>query len=146
MVYRRIQVVARRQLKRSVVLQLCLLAAFWGAGQAVTAAFSLPIPGAIVSMLTILALLGSGALRLRSLRRGAYWLLAEMLLFFVPAVPAVLDHHEFLGWLGLKILVVILVGTLLVMLVTAVTVELCCRPAAPTPASGPTARTADAHE
>jgi holin-like protein len=117
-----------------VVLQLLLLAGFWGAGQALTAAFALPIPGAIVSMLTILALLGTGALRLRSLRRGAYWLLAEMLLFFVPAVPAVLDHHEFLGWLGLKILVVILVGTLLVMLVTALTVELCCRPPAAVPA------------
>jgi holin-like protein len=50
-----------------------------------------------------------------------------MLLFFVPAVMAVLDHHEFVGLLGLKIVAVILVGTVLVMGGTALTVDLCYR-------------------
>jgi len=53
--------------------------------------------------------------------------LAEMLLFFIPAVPAVLDHQEFLGPLGLKLLAAVLAGTLLVMGGTALTVDLCCR-------------------
>ncbi len=38
-----------------------------------------------------------------------------------------LDHREFLGLLGLKILIVILVGTATVMGVTALTVDLCYR-------------------
>ena len=38
-----------------------------------------------------------------------------------------LDHREFLGWVGLKILAVILLGTITVMGVTAFTVDLCCR-------------------
>jgi len=50
-----------------------------------------------------------------------------MLLFFVPAVLAVLDHREFLGLLGLKLLAVVLGGTLLVMGGTGLTVDLCCR-------------------
>jgi holin-like protein len=45
----------------------------------------------------------------------------------VPAALAVLEHREFLGVLGLKVLTVILVGTLAVMAVTVVTVELCQR-------------------
>ncbi|MNL56483.1 holin-like protein [compost metagenome] len=61
------------------------------------------------------------------MQRGASWLLGEMLLFFVPAVMSLLDHREFLGLLGLKLLVVILLGTALVMAGTALTIDLCYR-------------------
>lgn len=61
------------------------------------------------------------------MHRGANWLLGEMLLFFVPAVMSLLDHREFLGVLGVKLLVVILLGTALVMIGTALTIELCYR-------------------
>jgi holin-like protein len=50
-----------------------------------------------------------------------------MLLFFVPAVLALLDHNELLGLMGLKILAVIIVSTIMVMSVTALTVDLCYR-------------------
>ena len=50
-----------------------------------------------------------------------------MLLFFVPAVLALLDHRELIGTLGLKIFAVILVSTTAVMCVTALTVDLCYR-------------------
>ncbi|MBN8898593.1 MAG: CidA/LrgA family protein, partial [Rhodospirillales bacterium] len=87
----------------------------------------LPVPGGIAGMLIVLALLASRRLSPVSMRRGADWFLAEMLLFFVPAVLAVLDHHEFLGWTGLKILAVILGDTVTVMSVTAHTADLCVR-------------------
>jgi len=48
-----------------------------------------------------------------------------MLLFFIPAVLVVLDHREFLGIVGLKIFVVIVLGTILVMTITAFTVNIC---------------------
>jgi len=57
------------------------------------------------------------------MRRGAYWLLAEMLLFFVPATMGIIDHREFLSALGLKLVAVIVVGTLTVMAGTATTIE-----------------------
>jgi holin-like protein len=117
----------RRLIHRSRLLQIGLVLAFWFAGEAVVRLTGLPVPGGIVGMLMVLALLSSRRLSRFSMRRGAEWFLAEMLLFFVPAIPAVLDHREFLGLLGLKILMVIVVGTLAVMAVTAVTVDLCCR-------------------
>lgn len=117
----------RLALHRSLLLQGCLLIAFWALGEIVSRAAHLPVPGGIIGLALVLLLFASGRLKTISLRRGADWLLAEMLLFFVPAVLAVLDHREFLGLLGLKLLAVVLGGTLLVMGGTGLTVDLCCR-------------------
>ncbi len=117
----------RHALHRSRILQIGLIVAFWWAGQVVARVLHLPIPGGIIGMLIVLALLASHRLSLFSMRRGAQWFLTEMLLFFVPAVLAILNHREFFGLIGLKILVVICVGTLAVMAVTALTVDICYR-------------------
>ncbi|GFO56027.1 hypothetical protein GMSM_30340 [Geomonas sp. Red276] len=115
----------RRLCRTSIIFQLLLISAFWAAGEGIVRATGLPVPGAIVGMLIVLALLSSGKLSLRTVQRGARWFLAEMLLFFVPAVLAVLDHPEFLGLLGLKILAVIVFSTVMVMVVTAAVIDLC---------------------
>jgi holin-like protein len=116
----------RRGLRRSRFLQIALIVAFWLIGEALVRASVLPIPGGVVGLFIVYGLLASRKLSLFSIRRGANWFLAEMLLFFVPAVMAVLEHHEMLGWLGLKILAVIVLGTIVVMAVTAVTVDVLC--------------------
>lgn len=67
----------------------------------------------------LLLLLMSRRLTALAMRQGAQWLLADMLLFFVPAVLAVLDRREFLGLIGLKILFVVIFSTAAVMLVKA---------------------------
>lgn len=117
----------RRGMHRSRLGQIGLITAFWLAGEALVRLLALPVPGGIVGMAIALALLASRRLTPISMRRGAEWFLAEMLLFFVPAVLAVIDHRELVGLLGLKVLIVILAGTTAVMGVTAVTVDLCCR-------------------
>ncbi len=114
---------AARLLRHSPLLQVGLVASFWLAGEATVRLLGLPLPGGLVGLALVLALLASGRLKRQSLRRGAQWLLADMLLFFVPAVLAVLEHGELIGLTGLKILFVILLSTVMVMLVTALTVE-----------------------
>ncbi|MBN9583282.1 MAG: CidA/LrgA family protein [Afipia sp.] len=118
---------ATRLIQRSAMLQLGIVAAFWLAGEAAVRVLGLPVPGGIVGLALLLMLLVTRRLSAASMRRGADWLLADMLLFFVPAVLAVLDHREFLGIVGLKILFVITVSTAVVMLVTAFAVERCYR-------------------
>lgn len=110
--------------KLSRLAQILLLLAFWQAGEAIVRLARLPIPGAIVGMLLVLALFASGKVSMMSMRRGAEWFLAEMLLFFVPAVLAVLDHGEFIGIVGLKVLAVIFAGTIIVMGVTAIAIDI----------------------
>lgn len=117
----------RRLLQRSAILQVGVLLAFWSAGDVVVRFTGLPLPGGVIGMLLMLALLSTQAVQPASVGRGAQWLLGNMLLFFVPAVLAVLNHRELLGLLGVKILLIILVGTVLVMGVTALTVEVCIR-------------------
>ncbi|MQT14981.1 CidA/LrgA family protein [Segnochrobactrum spirostomi] len=124
---RTLVVTGRRGLRRSRLAQAVLLIIVWQAGDIVARTTGVPIPGGVIGLFIALALLASHRVSAISLRRGAMWLLAEMLLFFVPAVPAVLDHPELFGWLGLKIVAVILVGTCAVMGVTALAVDLCYR-------------------
>ncbi|SBW13226.1 LrgA family protein [Brucella sp. 10RB9215] len=117
----------RYALHNSRLMQIATLVGFWLAGEAVVRLAGLPLPGGIVGMALVLALLLSGRISLFSMKRGAEWFLAEMLLFFIPAVLAILEHRELIGMLGLKIMAVILLGTLTVMSVTALTVDLCYR-------------------
>jgi holin-like protein len=118
---------ARRKAHQSRLIQIGLVFGLWLAGQGLVSLAHLPVPGSILGLLLLLGLLASRRLSLVSVRRGANWYLAEMLLFFVPTVLAVLGHHELLGLLGLKILAVIVAGTGLVMGVTGLTVDLCYR-------------------
>jgi holin-like protein len=118
---------SRRTVRDNYLLQAALILALWKTGEVLVYLTAVPVPGSIVGMLLLLFLLHGGLVDLSSIKRGADWLLAEMLLFFVPAVMAVLDHREFLGWIGLKILAVILCGTAVVMTCTALTIDLCFR-------------------
>ncbi|WKK17078.1 CidA/LrgA family protein [Achromobacter insolitus] len=120
-------ILLRSWLRRSRVLQICLLVLFSLLGQALAKVLGLPVPGGVIGMALVLFLLATRRLRVRNVHRGASWLLGEMLLFFVPAVMSLLDHREFLGLLGLKLLAVILLGTALVMTGTALTIDLCYR-------------------
>ncbi len=117
----------RARLHQSLLTQIVLLLGVWALSDGMVRLLAIPLPAGIVGMAAVLALLASGAVSPLSMRRGANWFLAEMLLFFVPAVLAILDHGEFFGVLGLKILAVILTGTVCVMAVTAITVDLCYR-------------------
>ncbi|MFZ2872743.1 CidA/LrgA family protein [Zavarzinia sp.] len=110
-------------LRRSRLAQLALIVGVWALGDALSRGLDLPVPGGIIGMALMLALLMAHGLGPASIRRGADVLLADMLLFFVPAVMGLLDHGEFIGLLGLKLLAAILCGTLLVMAGTALTVE-----------------------
>ncbi|MGV2907974.1 CidA/LrgA family protein [Achromobacter sp. AGC25] len=123
----RTPLVLRLALRRSRLLQIALIVLFALLGQVLAKALGLPVPGGVIGMALVLALLATRRLRVRNVHRGASWLLAEMLLFFVPAVMSLLDHREFLGMLGVKLLVVILLGTAMVMAGTALTIDLCYR-------------------
>jgi holin-like protein len=124
---KRTVLLCRRYLRGRRSLQLGLIVLFWMAGSFLVRVSRIPLPAGIAGMLLVLALFVSGRLSPLSLHKGANWLISEMLLFFVPAVLAVLDHREFLGLLGLKILVAILLGTVVVMSATALTSDICFR-------------------
>ncbi|WP_437615516.1 CidA/LrgA family protein [Erwinia sp. V71] len=114
---------AGRLQRLQVPLQVALYAAMFIASEQLVAWLHLPLPANIVGMLLLLALIMLRVLPLNWVRAGSRWLLAEMLLFFVPAVVAVVNYSQLLRVEGWRICLVIAVSTLLVLGATALVVD-----------------------
>src|SRR5688572_12840441 len=117
--WRRAWTISRRRLRGSRLLQAAIIVGLWWLCDRIAQRFAVPVPGGVLGMLALLGLFASHRLRARSVAKGADWLLAEMLLFFVPAVMVLIDMPHMLGWLGIKLLMAVVVGTSAVMLATA---------------------------
>ncbi|AOZ93128.1 CidA/LrgA family protein [Paenibacillus crassostreae] len=76
------------------------------------------VPGSILGILVIFILLETHIIRLEWIEIGANWLLAELLLFFVPAAVGIMKYIPMLQSDGLRILIVVIISTFVVMLST----------------------------
>jgi Putative effector of murein hydrolase LrgA len=83
----------------------------------------LPLPANLVGMVLLLALIVCRVIPLNWVRAGSRWLLAEMLLFFVPAVVAVVNYAQLLMVDGWRIFLVIALSTMMVLGATAWVVD-----------------------
>ena len=124
---RRLTTNLRLLLRRNRWVQIALLVGIWLIADRLVAWTGLPIPGGVIGLAFLLVLLLLGWASKSWFRLGTASLLDHMLLFFVPATMALLDHHELFGTAGLALLAVIVTGTFLVMAGTALVVELCFR-------------------
>ncbi|AJZ94412.1 CidA/LrgA family protein [Pseudomonas simiae] len=110
-----------------LLIELIALLAIYLLGCQLAVWLTLPIPGGVVGLGLLLATFASGLIKPAALQLGAGVLMAEMLLFFIPALMSLLDYGGLVRNDGWRILLVIGLSTLAVMLVTAFTVELVCR-------------------
>ncbi len=117
----------RRWLRGSRLWQVLLIVGLWVGAEWLVQATHLPIPSGIVGMMILLLLLGRQWVAPQTVSKGAGWLLAEMLLFFVPAAMILMQNPQMFGLLGLKLLAIIVVGTILVMAATALTIDVLFR-------------------
>ncbi|EXU77383.1 CidA/LrgA family protein [Erwinia mallotivora] len=106
-----------------VALQVVLYIALFIMAQQLVDWLHLPLPANIVGMLLLLALIVLRVMPLNWVKAGSRWLLAEMLLFFIPAVVAVVNYSHLLRVDGWRILLVIGISTLLVLSATALVVD-----------------------
>ncbi|NIF22755.1 CidA/LrgA family protein [Candidatus Pantoea multigeneris] len=104
-------------------LQVVLYIGIFMACDQLVRLFHLPLPANIVGLLVMLVLIAARILPLRWVKAGSNWLLAEMLLFFVPAVVAVVNYSDLLRVEGWRICLVIVISTLLVLASTALVVD-----------------------
>lgn len=103
--------------------QIALLAAIWLLADITVRTLHLPLPANLTGMLLLLVCILLGVVKAQWFSAGARWLLAEMLLFFVPAVVAVVNYQELLLQEGWRIMVVLIVSTVLVLGTTALVVD-----------------------
>ncbi len=84
-----------------VPVQVLLYAGLFVFAEYLVGWLHLPLPANLVGMMLMLTLILCRVIPLKWVRAGARWLLAEMLLFFVPAVVAVVNYAQLLmvdGW------------------------------------------------
>ena len=110
-----------------LLTELVVLLAFFLLGTQLVAWLAWPIPGGVMGLGLLLAAFATGLVKPAALQLGAGVLMAEMLLFFIPALMSLLDYGGLVRNDGWRILLVIGFSTLAVMLVTAFTVEMVCR-------------------
>lgn len=103
--------------------QLMIYIGFFLIAQYAVLHLSLPLPANIVGMAAMLALLLTGIIPVRYVKAGSAWLLSEMLLFFVPAVVAIINYFNVLDKFGIRIFAVIILSTILVLGCTAFVVD-----------------------
>ncbi|MBL4281702.1 CidA/LrgA family protein [Vibrio fluvialis] len=103
--------------------QIAVLALIWFIADFLVKECHLPIPANLTGMLLLLALVFTHVVNVDWLRKGATWLLAEMLLFFVPAVVAVVNYQDLMKQEGLRIMVVLILSTIAVIASTAWVVD-----------------------
>lgn len=107
--------------------QSALLAAVWFVADFAARRLDIPVPGGVIGLAALLALLLTGGVAPRWVKAGADWLLSDMLLFFVPAAVAVVQYGGLFKSDGWRLALVVVFGTLLVMVAVAFTVDQAAR-------------------
>jgi holin-like protein len=110
-----------------IALQSAVLAGIWMAADFVARTLSLPVPGGVVGLVALLALLFCGGVAPRWVKAGADWLLSDMLLFFIPAAVAAVQYGGLFREDGWRLALVVVAGTLMVMVAVAFAVDRAAR-------------------
>lgn len=103
--------------------QLMIYIGLFLIAQSLVLHLTLPLPANIVGMMIMLAFLITGIIPVRFVKAGSAWLLSEMLLFFIPAVVAIINYFSVLEKFGFRIFAVIILSTVLVLGCTAFVVD-----------------------
>jgi holin-like protein len=106
-----------------IAMQSAGLAGIWLLADFASRTLHLPVPGGVVGLLVLLALLFCGGIAPRWVKAGADWLLSDMLLFFIPAAVAAVQYGGLFREDGWRLALVVVFGTLMVMVAVAFTVE-----------------------
>jgi putative effector of murein hydrolase LrgA (UPF0299 family) len=99
-------------------LLLCQLA-----GEAIVRVVALPLPGPVIGMMLLFALLLLRAPLPQATGDTADGLLKHLSLLFVPAGTGVVQHLDRLGADGLRLITVVVLATVVTLMVTALTFE-----------------------
>jgi len=97
-------------------LQLAIVGLVWAVSEAVVRFTHLPVSSGVLGLFLMLALLGSGVIKVGMVERGAKWVLGELVFFFIPIMVSVLQYRDLLMSEGWQLVLTIAVGTALVMI------------------------------
>lgn len=92
-------------------------------GNVIKTLVPLLIPASMVGLLLLFLALWLGIIKLEWVEQGGNWLLAELLLFFIPSAVGIVNYEEMLSWQGLKSVFLVGLSTFIVISSTAFIAE-----------------------
>ncbi|WP_130804981.1 CidA/LrgA family protein [Acinetobacter ihumii] len=108
-----------------IILQLILLICFWWIGSVLQSFFHLPFSAGVIGLFLVLTGLLSGLFKLEWIKGGSDFILAELVLFFIPCVVGLMNYKNLFISEGWQLISAVVLGTVCVMVFTAYTVHLC---------------------
>jgi holin-like protein len=106
-----------------IILQVCFLYVFFFLGTALKQIIPLPIPASIFGLFLLFLALCCKVIKLKWVEQGSKWLMAELLLFFVPSAVGIVNYQQIISIQGVEIVLLIAFSTMIVMGMTALTAE-----------------------
>lgn len=106
-----------------IIIQVLFLHVFLFLGIALKQILPLPIPGSMFGLLLLFLALNFNIVKIEWVEQGAGWLLAELLLFFVPSAVGIVNYQEIISVQGLGIVLLITISTIIVMGITGITAD-----------------------
>ncbi|MFD1953545.1 CidA/LrgA family protein [Paenibacillus thailandensis] len=110
-----------------ILLQIVFIVALSRIADFAVEALRLPVPGSILGIVLLFALLKLKVVKLSWIDLGAQWLLAEMLLFFVPSTVGIVNYESLIRSSGLSLAAIIVSSTVAVMLCAGYAAQLLSR-------------------
>ncbi len=95
--------------------QILIFIGFAIIGNFIVDFLKLDIPGSIIGLLLVFLLLKSKILKLHWVEEGANFLLANLLIFFIPAAVGIIEYKNLIAEKGISLLFIILISTSVVM-------------------------------
>ncbi|MGI9876083.1 CidA/LrgA family protein [Vibrio chagasii] len=109
------------------IVQVSALCLVWLLSDWLVSFLHIPLPSNVFGMFLLLSLLLTKVVKVQWLKAGSNWLITEMLLFFIPAVVAIVNYQNLFQQQGIKIVFVIGVSTVFVLSMTALVVDIVYR-------------------
>lgn len=106
-----------------VTAQLLFLIGLWWIGSFIQQFFHLPISAGVIGLILLLFALMSGIMKLVWIKSGADFILAELVLMFIPCVVGLVKYKQLFITQGWQLILAVVLGTLCVMVMTAYSVH-----------------------
>lgn len=106
-----------------VTAQLLFLIGLWWISALIQQYFHLPISAGVIGLILLLLALMSGMMKLVWIKSGADFILAELVLMFIPFVVGLVKYKQLFITQGWQLILAVVLGTLCVMVMTAYSVH-----------------------
>ena len=106
-----------------VITQLLFLIGLWWISDFIQKLFHLPISAGVIGLILLLFALMSGMMKLVWIKSGADFILAELVLMFIPCVVGLVKYKQLFLTQGWQLILAVVLGTICVMVMTAYSVH-----------------------